>query len=83
MSDQPCGQCPVLQAEVQAQAAIIAQLNATVAWLRERLNGLYSAVMGVETLMREQAEQPTIPRGRLLSQIHERLINALIDVERR
>ncbi|MEV4418091.1 hypothetical protein [Catellatospora sp. NPDC049609] len=83
MSDQPCGQCPVLHAEIARQAAVIAQLNALVVWLRERLGGLRNAVGAAEALMREQAEQPTMPRGRLLTQLHERLINALIEVERR
>lgn len=83
MSEQPCGQCPVLRAEISRQAAIITQLNTLVAWLRERLGGLHNAVRAAEALMREQAEQRTMPRSRLLTQLHERLINALIDVERR
>ncbi|MEV4415076.1 hypothetical protein [Catellatospora sp. NPDC049609] len=83
MSEQPCGQCPVLLAEISRQAAVIAQLNTWVAWLRERLGALRNAVGAAEALMREQAEQPTMPRARLLTQLHERLINALIDVERR
>ncbi|GAA1608771.1 hypothetical protein ACFQY4_46080 [Catellatospora bangladeshensis] len=83
MSEQPCGQCPVLHAEISRQAAVIARLNTWIAWLRERLGGLRAAVSAAEALMREQAEQPTMPRSRLLTQLHERLINALIDVERR
>ncbi len=82
-AEQACGQCPALHAEISRLRGAVAQLEALAAWLRERLGGLIAAVSAAEALMREQAERPTMPRGRLLTQLHERLINALIDVERR
>lgn len=84
MSDQqPCEQCPALHAEIVRQRALIDQLQAMCAWLSNRLAELRGAVAAAEALMREQAEQPTMPRGRLLTQLHERLITALLDADRR
>ncbi len=84
MSDQqPCGQCPALHAEIAHQRALIDQLQQMCTWLSNRLAELRGAVAAAELLMREQAEQPMMPRGRLLTQLHERLITALIDADRR
>ncbi|WP_191844047.1 hypothetical protein [Catellatospora chokoriensis] len=80
---QPCGQCPMLHAEIVRQRALIDQLQQMCTWLSTRLAELRGAVAAAEALMREQAERPTMPRGRLLTQLHERLITALFDADRR
>ncbi|MFC7245158.1 hypothetical protein ACFQO7_22000 [Catellatospora aurea] len=80
---QPCGVCPMLHAEIARQRTLIVHLQQWCTWLSQRLAELRGAVAAAELLMREQAEQPTMPRGRLLTQLHERLITALIDADRR
>lgn len=81
MSGQACGQCPALHAEIARQRAVITHLEGVVAWLRLHLAALIAAVTATEALMRAQAEHPTMPRGRLLTQVHERLRIALIETE--
>ncbi len=84
MSDgQPCGQCPMLHAEIVRQRALIDQLQQMCTWLSNRLAELRGAVAAAEALMRAEAERPTMPPGRLLTQLHERLITALFDADRR
>ncbi|MFC7246048.1 hypothetical protein ACFQO7_26525 [Catellatospora aurea] len=80
---QPCGVCPMLHAEIARQRALIAQLQQWCTWLSNRLAELRGAVAAAEALMRSEADRPTMPRGRLLTQLHERLITALIDADRR
>ncbi|MEU7820173.1 hypothetical protein [Catellatospora sp. NPDC049133] len=80
---QPCGQCPMLHAEIVRQRALIDQLQQMCTWLSNRLAELRGAVAAAEALMRSEAERPTMPRGRLLTQLHERLITALFDADRR
>jgi uncharacterized protein YjcR len=83
MTSQTCGQCPTLRAEIARQRAVIDQLNKLATWLSNNLAELRGAVVATEDLMRREAERPTMRRTDLLTQVHERLITALIELDRR
>ncbi|GHJ43300.1 hypothetical protein Cs7R123_06420 [Catellatospora sp. TT07R-123] len=81
MSSASCGQCPTLHATIAQQQAEITRLTGWVQWYRAKLAALTGAVMATERLMRDEFEQPSMPRGHLLSQVHERLTIALLEAE--
>lgn len=75
-----CGRCPALHAEINRLAAENGQLQQFIAQLREILATVLAIVGGAEALIRAESERQTMPRGRLIQAVHQRLLAALNEI---
>lgn len=83
MSGNDCPNCPTLQAQVNVLASELNTARQVNAWLRDRLSLLVTAVLTVLTLISDEAEKQTMPRGRLLGHVQQRLTDAIDELNRR
>jgi len=81
MSNQSCGQCPALQAEISRLCQVIAGLQRRIVWLERQIGVLLGAVVSSVHLLRAERDKPSMPKTRLLQAVWGRLETAVEQLE--